>query len=614
MPVSRIKLLPDHVANQIAAGEVVQRPASVVKELMENALDAGANQIKLIVKDGGKTLIQVVDDGMGMNEIDARMAFERHATSKIAKAEDLFQLNTKGFRGEALASIAAVSHVELKTKPADTELGTYIKIEGSKIITQEPVATAKGTSVSVKNLFYNIPARRKFLKSIQVEMKHINNEFYRLALAHPEISFSLIHNGNVIYQLPKSNLLQRISNLFGNKLKEKLVPVNEETEYIKISGFIGKPEFAKLKRGEQYFFVNNRFVKSAYLHHALLSAYEGLIKEKSYPAYFVFFEIDPKHIDVNIHPTKTEIKFDDEQTVYSILKVAAKHSLGQFNLSPSMDFDAKPELDVPYDWHKKTPKLPEIKVDPDFNPFVENDDDFGLKGKTPKKYFEKKATYWENLIQNAQNQPDETIIHSGLDKQNDFIPGNNPLFNGAFQFQNKYIISQKDNHLLIVHQNRAHQLILYNELLQQIQNGHIPSQQLIFPVELKLNKPDVELIKNYEKNINKMGFEIEFEQNSAVLIKGIPPELKTAEITSIFEEIIRQLSMEAPVDPLQIEKKLAEIIAVQSAVKSGQKLEREEILKLLSDLFKQQNPAYSPKGKKIIINLKPDELERKFNT
>jgi DNA mismatch repair protein MutL len=612
MPESRIKLLPDHVANQIAAGEVVQRPASVVKELMENSLDAGAQQIKLIVKDGGKSLIQVVDDGMGMNQIDARMAFERHATSKIAKAEDLFQLHTKGFRGEALASIAAVAHIELKTKPEDAELGTYIKIEGSKIITQEPVVMTKGTSVSVKNLFYNIPARRKFLKSIQVEMKHINNEFFRLALAHPGISFTLIHNGNIIYQLPKSNLLQRITNLFGNKLKEKLVPVNEETEYIKISGFIGKPEFAKLKRGEQYFFVNNRFVKSAYLHHALMSAYEGLIKDKSYPSYFVFFDINPKHIDVNIHPTKTEIKFDDEQTVYSILKVAAKHSLGQFNLSPAMDFDSKPELDVPYDWHKKSPKLPEIKVDPDFNPFKENEDDFGLRSKTPARYFEKKMQYWEDLIQNAREQSDEISTQSNHIQQQDFVSIESQINNEAFQYKNKYIITYKGENLLIIHQNRAHQLIRYNELLHQIKSGHIPSQQLIFPVELKLTKQDVQLIRNYDENFNKMGFDIEFNNDETILIKGVPLEQKTAEITGVFDEIIQQLSMDAPVDNLQIEKKLAEIIAVQSAVKTGQKLEQEEILKLISDLFNQKNPMYSPKGKKVFIRLDSGDLDGKF--
>ena len=610
MPQSRIKLLPDHVANQIAAGEVVQRPASVVKELMENALDAGANQIKLIVKDGGKTLIQVVDDGMGMNETDARMAFERHATSKIAKAEDLFHLNTKGFRGEALASIAAVSHIELKTKPAEAELGTYIKIEGSKIILQEPVGMTKGTSVSVKNLFYNIPARRKFLKSIQVEMKHINNEFYRLALAHPGVSFNLIHNGNVIYQLPKSNLLQRITNLFGSKFNERLVPVKEETEYVRINGYIGKPEFAKLKRGEQYFFVNNRYVKSPYLHHALMSAYDGLIKEKSYPSYIVFFEIDPNHIDVNIHPTKTEIKFDDEQTVYSILRVSAKHSLGQFNLAPAMDFDSKPELEVPYDWHKKTPKLPDVKVNPDFNPFKENEDDFGLKGKSPKRHFEKKMTYWENLIQNAKNQSDEI---AGLSSQTEFLSVESKINNKAFQFKNKYIVTFIEEDILIIHQNRAHQLIRYNELLKQINSGRIPSQQLIFPVELKLTKQEVDLIRNYQENLNNIGFELNFENDETILINGVPLEQNSSEILAVFDNIIRELTMEAPVDNLQIEKNIAKIIAVQSAVKTGQKLTQEEVLQLITDLFKQKNPAFSPNGKKVFIQLKSDDLDRKFS-
>ena len=366
-----IQLLPDHVANQIAAGEVVQRPASVVKELLENAIDAGSTNIKLIVKDAGKTLIQVIDNGKGMSPTDARLSFERHATSKIRSAEDLFNLNTKGFRGEALASIAAIAHVDLKTKQEQEELGTHIEIEGSEIKSQEVTVTPKGTSLSVKNLFFNIPARRNFLKSNNVELRHIIDEFHRVALAHPDIAFTMHHNGSENFNLPISNYRQRVVNIFGGKTNEKLVPVEEDTQVLKISGFVGKPEFAKRTKNEQFFFVNNRFIKSAYLNHAINSAYEGLLKEGSYPSYFLKLTVDPKTIDINIHPTKTEIKFDDEHTLYAILRSSVKHSLGQFNIAPVLDFNRDNNLDTPYDYKHKSAKTPTVEVDRTFNPFRE---------------------------------------------------------------------------------------------------------------------------------------------------------------------------------------------------------------------------------------------------
>ena len=365
-----IRLLPDHVANQIAAGEVVQRPASVVKELIENAVDAEATEIKLVLKEAGKTLIQVIDNGKGMNETDARMAFERHATSKIAKAEDLFALNTKGFRGEALASIAAIAHVDLKTCLHGSELGTHIVIEGSKIVAQEVAVTPPGTVFSVKNLFFNIPARRNFLKSDNVEFRNIIDEFERITLVHPAISFTLIHNGSEVFNLPSSNLRQRIVNVFGARTNEKLVPIEEITEIVTIRGFIGKPEFAKKSRGEQFFFVNDRFIRSGYLHHAVLAAYEGLLKEGTQPTYFIYLSVPPNSIDINIHPTKTEIKFDDEQALYSILRSAIKHSLGQFNVAPVLDFHRDEELDVPYEFKDKEAETPLIEIDTHYNPFT----------------------------------------------------------------------------------------------------------------------------------------------------------------------------------------------------------------------------------------------------
>mgnify|MGYP000548050964 CR=1 FL=1 len=364
-----IQLLPDHVANQIAAGEVVQRPASVVKELLENAIDAGATTIKLLVKNAGKTLIQVIDDGKGMSVTDARLSFERHATSKIKVADDLFNLHTKGFRGEALASIAAIAHVEMKTKQASDELGTLLTIEGSVFTSQDVVATPKGSSIAVKNLFFNIPARRNFLKSDTVELRHIIDEFHRIVLAHPNLSFSMYHNGSDLFNLLKGNFRQRIVNTFGGKTNEKLVPVEETTEVLTISGFVGKPEYSKKSRGEQFFFVNNRFIKSPYLNHAISAAFEGVLQPGKQPSYFLNLKVDPKSIDINIHPTKTEIKFDDEQTIYAILRAAVKHSLGQFSIAPVLDFDRDKNLDTPYGFKGGQSTLPKVEVDRSFNPF-----------------------------------------------------------------------------------------------------------------------------------------------------------------------------------------------------------------------------------------------------
>src|SRR5699024_11167400 len=375
-----IQLLPDHVANQIAAGEVVQRPASVVKEWLENEIDAQSTRINLLIKEEANTLIQFSDNGVGMSTTDARLSFERHATSKIKVADDLFKLKTKGFRGEALASIAAIAHIDLKTKKSTEEIGTHLVLKGSEVISQEPCVTPNGTMVSVKNLFFNIPARRNFLKSDAVEMRHIIDEFHRVALAHPQIAFSLHHNENELFQLPKANQRQRIVAIFGGKTNEKLVPVEEETEVVNIKGFVGKPEFARKTRGEQFFFVNNRFIKSGYLHHAINTAYEGLLQDKKYPAYFLFLEVNPKSIDINIHPTKTEIKFDDEHAIYAILRSAVKHSLGQFNVAPSLDFNRDSDLDTPYEYARKRPEAPKIEVDRSFNPF-KNDSDSSVKQK-----------------------------------------------------------------------------------------------------------------------------------------------------------------------------------------------------------------------------------------
>ncbi len=458
-----IQLLPDHVANQIAAGEVVQRPASVVKELIENAIDADATVIKLIIKDAGKTLIQVIDNGKGMSVTDARLSFERHATSKIKAAEDLFNLHTKGFRGEALASIAAIAHVELKTKQSQDEVGTHLKIEGSEVMSQEVVVTPNGTSISVKNLFYNIPARRNFLKSTTVETRHIIDEFHRVTLAHPNIEFSLYNNGSELFHLPISNYRQRLVNTFGNKTNEKLVPVEEETEVLKISGFVVKPEFAKKTRGEQFFFVNNRFIKSSYLNHSVNAAFDGLLRPHTHASYFLYLTVDPKSIDINIHPTKTEIKFDDEHTLYAILRSAVKHSLGQFNIAPVLDFERDKNLDTPYSYQQKTGQAPMVEVDRAFNPFREEK----VSSNTGQSFKKDLTNGWESLYVGLESKSntgsnDFSELHFESD---DEAPS---MFNDdvkdaqkTFQLKNKYIINTIKSGMLVIDQHRAHQRVLY---------------------------------------------------------------------------------------------------------------------------------------------------------
>ena len=434
-----IQLLPDHVANQIAAGEVVQRPASVVKELLENAIDAGATTVKLLVKNAGKTLIQVIDDGKGMSVTDARLSFERHATSKIKVADDLFNLHTKGFRGEALASIAAIAHVEMKTKQASDELGTLLTVEGSVFNSQEAVATPNGSSIAVKNLFFNIPARRNFLKSDTVELRHIIDEFHRVVLAHPSIGFSMYHNGSDLFNLLKGNFRQRIVSTFGGKMNEKLVPVEETTEVINISGFVGKPEYAKKSRGEQFFFVNNRFIKSPYLNHAISAAFEGVLQPGKHPCYFLNLEVNPKSIDINIHPTKTEIKFDDEQTIYAILRAAVKHSLGQFSIAPVLDFDRDKNLDTPYGSENTPTTFPKIEVDRTFNPFSNSN-------QTPPSYSKPVGDAWEGLyvgLESKSNADDFSQVNYESDEitSSIFDDSTEQKTQKTFQLHNKYIIN-----------------------------------------------------------------------------------------------------------------------------------------------------------------------------
>ena len=623
---SIIQLLPDHVANQIAAGEVVQRPASVVKELLENAVDAKATDIKLIIKDAGKSLIQVIDNGVGMSITDSRLCFERHATSKIRHAEDLFSLHTKGFRGEALASIAAIAHVEMKTKQEQEELGTHIIIEGSKFVSQEPSVLPKGTSFSVKNLFFNIPARRNFLKSDTVEQRYIVDEFQRVAMAHPNIHFTMYHNGSDMFNLPISNFRQRIVTIFSGKTNEKLVPVKEETEIVNLHGFIGKPEFAKKNRGEQFFFVNNRFIKSGYLHHAVMAAYEGLLLAGAQPSYFLYLDVPPNTIDINIHPTKTEIKFDDEHALYAILRSSIKHSLGQFNVAPILDFDRDPNLDTPYQYQNKEAEYPTIQVDRQYNPFSSNTqgmaDQSGVK---PSKSFALSSNYkkpeaqpsWESLYvglkQAGQEIAEMTFendaVTSSLFEENEM----EQEVKRTYQIQKKYIVSPIKSGMVIINQKRAHERILYEEFLTSMTVNQASSQQLLFPLQLYYSSAEIELIAELKSSLENTGFVFETINEDNVVISGLPVNVTESEITIVLEELLSDLQDGIPDSSFSQNDTIAKSMAKSLAVKTGTYLTEKEQENLVHNLFACKEPNVSPFQKPTFITMSVEDLDKKFS-
>ena len=578
-----IQLLPDHVANQIAAGEVIQRPSSAVKEMLENALDAGSTEIKLFIKDAGKTLLQVVDNGSGMSKADLKMCFERHATSKIKSADDLFNIQSMGFRGEAMASIAAIAHVEVTSKLTDRELGTHLIIEGSKITTHEDCASLNGTSMKVKNLFYNVPARRNFLKSDQVEMRHIVEEFTRIALANPKVKMQLFHNNIELFHLPSSNLRQRIVNIIGDKKNETLVPIEEETTLVKITGFVGKPEAAKRTRGEQYFFVNKRFIKSQYLHHAVSKAFEEVIAYNYFPSYFINLNINPKLIDINIHPTKTEIKFEDENAIYAIIRATVKRSLGAYNIAPSLDFSQ--ELSFDLDFSNKEPKTlrqPTIKVDSTYNPF------------------EKKSEYkLDAAIEKEWKQP---TLSEEFDSNNEL--------NELSQIGNHFIAVPNENGLLLIHQRRAHKRILFEYFKNILSQQKGQSQQLLFPKEINLNNTELEFIVSMQKELNAVGFIFEFNDGTLV-ISGIPPECQEENLHGIIENLIEQAKNS---EQLNINQKdnLAKSLATSLAISEFKKLADEEMNSLKNELLKCKSPSVCPSGKRTMINLKTADLEKYF--
>ncbi|APG64338.1 DNA mismatch repair protein MutL [Tenacibaculum todarodis] len=603
-----IQLLPDHVANQIAAGEVVQRPASVVKELLENAIDAGATSIKLLLKDAGKTLIQVIDDGKGMSTTDARLCFERHATSKIRDAQDLFNLNTKGFRGEALASIAAIAHVELKTKQENEELGTLIKIEGSKVTSQEVVSTSKGTSIAVKNLFYNIPARRNFLKSDTIETRHIIDEFQRVALAHPAISFLLHHNDNEVYHLKSSNLRKRIVAIFGGKMNEKLVPIDEQTDILSIKGFVAKPAFAKRKRGEQFFFVNDRFIKSAYLNHAVVNAFDGLLESGSHPSYFLYLTVPASSIDINIHPTKTEIKFDNEKALYAILRATVKHSLGQYNVAPVLDFNRDANLDTPYDYSKKqTGSTPKISVDPDFNPFKDNtiQNDKPMQ-KDYQESYKKQTDNWDALYTTTQ-------VESKVN-QEQLFESEKETTHKTFQIQKKYLLSSIKSGVVLIHQSLAHQRVLYEDFLAKITVEEASSQQLLFPVSISFASSDIEIIYGIKSELESAGFMFAEFTKESVVIGGIPTSITESKITQLLEQLLDDIKLEVPDASFSHFDVLAKSFSKSLAIKTGTSLNFKEQETLVNDLFMCKEPSVSPFGKPIFKTLTLNEIDSIFNS
>ena len=616
-----IQLLPDAIANQIAAGEVIQRPASVVKELVENSIDAGSTSIKLVVKEAGKTLIQVIDNGCGMTETDARMSFERHATSKIRQASDLFAIRTMGFRGEALASIAAIAHVEMRTRRQSDELGALLQVEGSTVKSQEPCQCASGTAISVKNLFFNVPARRNFLKSNSVEMRYIIDEFQRIAIANPDIFFSLHHNGSEVFHLTTGNLRQRLIGIFGAQSNKKLVPVAEETDILKLSGFVGKPEFAKKTRGAQYFYVNNRFIKSSYLNHAVASAYEKLLPADTYPLYVIFIETDPAHIDINVHPTKQEIKFEDERLVYNYLKVAVRHALGQYSIMPTLDFDIDANFGSSPQIKPKSRRDETVRsasAQPASSPIPAADNP--LRANNLKNWQE----LYEGLDEfdredNPKNPASTPLTLESNWHQEPTQPGDSHSISTEhhqrkepYQVHNTYIVSQIKSGVLLIDQQSAHERILYERFLDVLNQQKASSQQQLFPRTLTLSPNDAALLKDILEQVNLLGFDIqEFGVNTFV-INGLPSEMvgKKDEI-EVIESLLEQYK--GGVDmKLDIQENIARAMARSAAIKRGQSLNASEMHMLIDKLFACQAPYKSPSGRHCFITLELEGLAKRF--
>ncbi|MCP2043521.1 DNA mismatch repair endonuclease MutL [Pontibacter sp. HSC-36F09] len=601
-----IHLLPDYLANQIAAGEVVQRPSSVVKELLENAIDARATSVQLIVKEAGKQLVQVVDNGIGMSETDARMCFERHATSKIKSTEDLFRIRTMGFRGEAMASIGAVAQVELKTKPHGAEAGTRLLVEGSTVVLQEPAAIPAGSSIAVKNLFYNVPARRNFLKTNAVEMRHILDEFQRVALAYPEVAFTLHHNDVEIFSLPAGKLSQRIVGVFGNNYKEQMAGCEEETPFMNVRGYIGKPEFAKKTRGEQFFFVNNRFIKSGYLNHAVMTAYEGLLPKDSHPFYVLFIDIEPERIDINVHPTKTEIKFEDEKTVYAIVHAAVKKSLGTHNIAPSLDFQS----DVNF-----APLQP-IRMQHGGEGFESEGTFSGFKApSSPKKA---SSNGWEQLYeplrntQPVQHQEERITSPSGMGLLDDAFAAPMTTSSKTLQVHHKYLLVQVKSGVMIIDQQAAQERILFEKYMASLQKKMVTSQALLFPQTIELSPADSALVKELRAEFQELGFQFEDFGGNTIILNAIPADVQAANEKELLEELIEQYKNNLATLKLDKRENLARAMAKRLASKLQPRMSDLEMNSLVDKLFGCEVPNYTPGGQKTLVIMELGQLHELF--
>ncbi|MFY0687888.1 MAG: DNA mismatch repair endonuclease MutL [Cyclobacteriaceae bacterium] len=608
-----IRLLPDSIANQIAAGEVVQRPASVVKELLENSIDAGATSIFLSIKDAGKNLVQVIDDGKGMSGTDARMSFERHATSKIQKAEDLFKIRSMGFRGEALASIAAIAQVELKTMRKEDDLGNHLIIEASEVKKQEPIQCKPGTSISVKNIFYNIPARRNFLKSNPVELRHINDEFQRVSLANSDIKFSMKHNDQELFRLDEGNLSKRIVQLFGKNYQKQLIQCNEETPSVRVTGFIGRPEFAKKTRGEQFFFINNRFIKNPYLNHAVTTAFEGMLATDHHPFYVLFIDMDPKHVDINVHPTKTEVKFDDDRLLYGVVSAAVKQSLAAFNVSPSLDFGT----DVNFDQYMpKREDRREGYVDKDYVQFKSVD--------------RPNAKNWELLYQSADNEDlanreraKEEIERADLSSQTVTVKSRmgDPGADGmddlsrkhTLNIHGRFLIRQVKSGMVLFHQKAVYERIFFERYQKRIVGQKGLSQQVMFPQQIELNPSDMALVLGMKDEINQLGFDFEEFGKQSIVINGVPPELANASEKDVFEGLLEQFKLNKSVLEVDTKENLTRAMAKRTASRQSQYLSSQEADLLIEELFTCEQPNFAPDGNPTFVVLSLDKIASLLN-
>lgn len=612
-----IQLLPDAVANQIAAGEVIQRPASVVKELVENAVDAGADNIKIIIKDAGKTLIQVTDNGAGMSETDARMAFERHATSKIKSADDLFAIRTKGFRGEALASIASIAHVTLKTRQSDNEIGTEIVLAGSKVEKQAPETCQKGTNFQVKNLFYNVPARRKFLKSNTTEFKHILTEYQRIVLAHPAIEFSLHHNDSIVSHLPVSNLRQRITHVFGKNMNQGINNLENTTSLASITGFVGKPECARKTSGEQYFFINQRYMRHPYFHRAVMKAYENIIPADYYPSYFIYFDVEPNTVDVNIHPTKTEIKFENEQALFQIIVAAVREALGKSNSIPSIDFETYGVIDIPVLRKNTEINTPEIPVDTSFNPF---DSEAGKPDKPGSSTGFSRAKFKQDIPKNWEKlYPGHEFTESSEPSENlNLFPLHEELKHSEIrtdylQLKGRYILTPVKSGLMVIDQRKAHIRILFEQYVRNLAMNQSACQRSLYPAQIDLNNEDYLMVLDIIDDLNAIGFDICDLGSKTIVVNGIPQSGTHISPEHLVEQMIEEYKQTESSVKGNMKERISFSLAKASAINYGKVLTDEEMRHMVDELFACENPNYTPSGKKILSILNLDDIDKLFN-